>query len=251
MPSASEAVIEALRLCQVDDDESEPYKSRYAAADLLLVAIKALEVDLVDDATPAAAKPDIELSLATLHARRGLALVETDLLADADTEMNAALPALERPPLQAPAALLEVYNALGALASNRGVHEAAIPWLEKAEAVYAAHKPAAAPKAGLAPASALASAAASDTAVLVPAAAAATADPATNGATPAADEPAPDAPAASAAATGEEPATSSAPASASNLPASSLDAAAAKRLEDLHTSTLFYLAQVRVHHRGL
>ena len=125
-----------------DPDEDRPYDHLYKAAALCEEAIQDLR----------AGDMDAEL-LHVLLARRGLTLLETDLLADGQASLEEALPWLEAnltnsssgapecvaPAVddrQGPSLLLECYNAFGALQSSRSEFDAALAWLEKAEALY-------------------------------------------------------------------------------------------------------------------
>ena len=121
--------VHGLRLREAD--EERPYDHLYAAADLCLKATADVEQD--------------EDFANVLLARRGLILLDTDLLADGQACVERALAWLE------PAArmeggrhhvalLQECYNALGALQSGRSAFPEALSWLGKAESLYASHR---------------------------------------------------------------------------------------------------------------
>ncbi|KAG2428764.1 hypothetical protein HXX76_011465 [Chlamydomonas incerta] len=79
------------------------------------------------------------LAAAAARIRCGLILLDTDLLPDGEAYVKAGLGTLEAAPGAAEAYLawlLEAYNALGALYSNRGSHAIALEWLQKAESLY-------------------------------------------------------------------------------------------------------------------
>eukprot|EP00198_Chlamydomonas_reinhardtii_P008976 XP_001698313.1 predicted protein [Chlamydomonas reinhardtii] len=80
-----------------------------------------------------------ELAAAAARIRCGLILLDTDLLSDGEAYVRAGLGVLEAAPGGAEAYLawlLEAYNSLGALYSNRGSYATALEWLQKAEALY-------------------------------------------------------------------------------------------------------------------
>lgn len=124
-----------------DPDEERPYDHLYKAAALCEEAIQETR------------KGDMDVQLLhVLMARRGLILLETDLLADGQACLEEALPWLEAnltPSAECssgkadqddesvgPALILECYNGMGALQSGRSDFDAALAWLEKAEALY-------------------------------------------------------------------------------------------------------------------
>jgi hypothetical protein len=120
------------------EDEAEPYKAKYAAAD-------ALQAELDSLSNLETSGSDRELQRAVLQARRGLVLLETDLLKEGEDLVSAALPALEGACEESAgnkvaAELLPLcqscYNSLGALWCSRGDFKASLLWLTKAEQLY-------------------------------------------------------------------------------------------------------------------
>ncbi|GIM16324.1 hypothetical protein Vretimale_18956, partial [Volvox reticuliferus] len=155
-----------------EEDEAEPYKNKYEAADLLrkLLGERAISADGSPPSTessknesssaavssghqdsvssspdavcgnskvPSTSRPsEAELAEAAVRIRCGLILLETDLLADGQSSIEAGLPPLELEPETYLAWLIESYNALGALYSDRGDLTAALRWLQRAEELY-------------------------------------------------------------------------------------------------------------------
>ncbi|KAJ9534118.1 hypothetical protein QJQ45_002106 [Haematococcus lacustris] len=133
-------------------DERQPYAHKYKAADALLQAMEG---------------SDDTLSRAMLNAKRGLLLLETDLLKDGEDCVQAALPVLSshvgracpcannKDPASSTASQdqacseqetgtlcklqQDCYNSLAVLWCSRGDHAAALSWLKKAEEVYKQH----------------------------------------------------------------------------------------------------------------
>jgi hypothetical protein len=124
-----------------EEDEAEPYKAKYAAAD----ALKAELDGLSKSETPGS---DQRLQQAILQARRGLVLLETDLLKEGEDSVLAALPTLEgaceksaadasdRIAVELLPLCQSCYNSLGALWCSRGDFKASLLWLSKAEQLY-------------------------------------------------------------------------------------------------------------------
>ncbi len=213
----------------LDEDDKQPYEKRYQQAAALQVQIQALSGP---GSPPGAAEP---LDLAALRVQRGVVLLETDLLPEAEASVAAGLATLEQavgalqppqedaaapPPQQVALAaaqgehvvlLQAAYNGLGALWSRRGDLPAALAWLTKAETLASW---------AIAEARRLAAAAAPEQ----------QRPPAENGHAPGAP--------------GE-----GRPSDAAETPAAPLDgwAAAAEELEAGFTTTLFFLAQVHGH----
>ncbi|GIL62528.1 hypothetical protein Vafri_16739, partial [Volvox africanus] len=155
-----------------EEDEAEPYKNKYEAVDLLrkLLGERAISADepapsaenSEDKSSSVAASsaqhnsdigsPDAvcsssavlstsrpseaELGEAAVRIRCGLILLETDLLADGQSSIEAGLQPLEKDPEAYLAWLIESYNALGALYSDRGDLPVALEWLQRAEELY-------------------------------------------------------------------------------------------------------------------
>lgn len=159
-------------LLLVEDEEETPYKSKYAAIDLLQEVIdqgqalassngscsngfaSASDHELADTttattlqshskasgATPVNQQPTkVQLEVAKLRARRGIIMMDTDLRGDGEQCLLQALPVLEAAPAQI-TELQECWNTLGALHSSRGSFDVAIIWLHKAEALYDAER---------------------------------------------------------------------------------------------------------------
>ncbi|KXZ47726.1 hypothetical protein GPECTOR_33g608 [Gonium pectorale] len=184
-----DAIEKACASSALEEDESEPYKHKYEAADLLrkvlgersvlgaepkpsaavgdaAASAAPHEANGSSDAGPAAdpvgaaprPAPEFELAAAAARIRCGLILLETDLLPDGESSIVAGLPQLEKSPDAFLAWLLEAYNALGALYSSRGELPTALSWLQRAESLYQGltatgtrHAHLALPIAGLAP----------------------------------------------------------------------------------------------------
>ncbi|GFR52201.1 hypothetical protein Agub_g14740, partial [Astrephomene gubernaculifera] len=174
MPTTEELLDAIERACTVgaqEENEEEPYKHKYEAADLIKrvlgergILASAPVVDgtgkdssgdspaaqesshptvKTDDngSSPSTSevpeKPShLELATAAARIRCGLILLDTDLLADGEASILAGLPLLETSPDTFLAWLLESYNALGALYSQRGELQRALSLLQRAEALY-------------------------------------------------------------------------------------------------------------------
>lgn len=123
-----QACAKAIALLAEEEDESEPYKHLYAAADLLSDAAKSLEAEGGEGMTAA---------VAVLECRRGLVLLETDLVADGERYLTSGLEKLNALPGKESKAYetlkLEGQNSLGALWCNREDFERARGYLEAAE----------------------------------------------------------------------------------------------------------------------
>ncbi|PNH02188.1 KIF1-binding [Tetrabaena socialis] len=199
-----EAIKRACVISSQEEDEAEPYKYHYEAADLLKAALAAAPTPTAaahaavavspgapsapppGDAVPAAAAApadpsaalaggadaagtgpshphpppqqppappapqqqqqqlpppsDLELAVAAARIRFGLLLLDTDLLSEGQAAVEAGLRPLESAEPGAGANytawLLESYNALGALHSQRGELEQALQWLLRSEQLY-------------------------------------------------------------------------------------------------------------------
>jgi hypothetical protein len=146
---------EVERLLSLEEDEERPYDHHYRAAELLKAAIDAQAGEgSGGDRTSSSAAEAVGAAppppLAVLRALRGLALLDTDLLAEGEAEIRGALPDLEADTARRAPVLLESYNGLGALYSGRGDFDEALAWLAKAEALYRQHRaPDAAPPDGV------------------------------------------------------------------------------------------------------
>ncbi|GLI71317.1 hypothetical protein VaNZ11_016476, partial [Volvox africanus] len=155
-----------------EEDEAEPYKNKYEAVDLLknLLGERAISADepapsaessgnesssvasssvqqkfasgspvagCSSSAVLSTSRPlEAELAEAAVRIRCGLILLETDLLADGQSSIEAGLQPLEKNPEDYLAWLIESYNALGALYSDRGDLSVALEWLQRAEELY-------------------------------------------------------------------------------------------------------------------
>lgn len=145
-------------LLLVEDEEDTPYKSKYAAIDLLQelidqgdvisgdeisrsgTACTAAASDLAASEGPKHPSPTrVRLEAAKLRARRGIIMMDTDLRGEGEQCLLQALPVLEMAPAQI-TELQECWNTLGALHSSRGSFDVAIIWLHKAEALYEAER---------------------------------------------------------------------------------------------------------------
>lgn len=143
-------------LLLVEDEEDTPYKSKYAAIDLLQELIDQGDVICGDEASKTActaagsdlaategpkhpSPSKVQLEVAKLRARRGIIMMDTDLRGDGEQCLLQALPVLEMAPAQI-TELQECWNTLGALHSSRGSFDVAIIWLHKAESLYEAER---------------------------------------------------------------------------------------------------------------
>ncbi|MEW5303813.1 MAG: hypothetical protein WDW36_006468 [Sanguina aurantia] len=145
-------------LLLVEDEEDTPYKSKYAAIDILQELIDQGDVisgqdvsrsgtactaagsDLAASEGPQHPPPTrVRLEAAKLRARRGIIMMDTDLRGDGEQCLLQALPVLESAPTQI-TEVQECWNTLGALHSSRGSFDVAIVWLHKAEALYEAER---------------------------------------------------------------------------------------------------------------
>ncbi|GAX74504.1 hypothetical protein CEUSTIGMA_g1953.t1 [Chlamydomonas eustigma] len=121
-------VLRSKELCKRHANEERPYEFKYEAAEILRKALEKNSIHI-----------DKYLG-AVLNARRGLALLETDLLADGQHLLEGSLPTLEDKKQDNLSLLIESYNALGALQSNRSDLDTAVTWLTKAEGLYLQHR---------------------------------------------------------------------------------------------------------------
>lgn len=129
-----------------EDPESEPFRSKYAAAEAqhrLLERCDALE--------PQAAALELRVDGRTIpyhtirgriHLRHGLALAETDLAAKSRESLEQAVTCLEQagPDGRDVVGLFAALNTLGMLLNNSDECDAALPRLEAASEVYSAVK---------------------------------------------------------------------------------------------------------------
>eukprot|EP00873_Tetraselmis_striata_P020987 jgi/Tetstr1/441251/TSEL_029502.t1 len=120
-------------------DDAEPYKWQYAAAEALAGGRLALE-----SCSAVAGEEQQQgrtAALAVLDCRRGLALLETDLLPDGEGAVLSGLQLFASLPASLTAAYLalrlEALNALGALACNRDSYDQAQGHLEVAQKLLA------------------------------------------------------------------------------------------------------------------
>ena len=130
-------IAEVDALCAIADPESEPFRSRYAAAAALESLEDAIERSLPDDALDATdedvrALVDVRAFVAR---RRGAIALDTEDWSAGETFLERARALLSRP-AASPAArrvpLLQTNNALGVLWCNRGDPERALPFLHAA-----------------------------------------------------------------------------------------------------------------------
>eukprot|EP00798_Chlamydomonas_sp_ICE-L_P016054 gene16054-22191_t len=126
---AQEVMDKVMALCSLEEDEERPYDNKYAAADLIKSALEDLEK--TDGPKP--------MDMAVLKARRGIVLLDTDLLSEGETSLLQALPILESDATTHSGLLIEGYNAVGSLKSNRGELDASLEWLNKGLRMYEDH----------------------------------------------------------------------------------------------------------------
>lgn len=139
-PDYADVIRQVADLCLREPDEKKPYDFKYQAAELCKQAVeqgsgKALAEVLA--APPADAADEVYVLLA----RRGLSLMETDLLADGQQCIETAMKQLSADEAKHLALLLECYNALGALQSGRDDLQGSLRLLESAEALYKRQRP--------------------------------------------------------------------------------------------------------------
>jgi hypothetical protein len=127
------AIYDGRKLRGTEDDESEPYKSKYACSDLLTSVEQ-------QAAALAASQPDASTSLgqciAYCQLERGLALLETDLVADGQRALEQALEFAWPPSLESYAAQQQAHNALGGLWCSREEFETSLKHLKTAAELY-------------------------------------------------------------------------------------------------------------------
>lgn len=120
-------------------DEHEPYKSSYASADVLK-GLHAQAHALLQGLTGMQHEAHVCRCLAQISLERGLALLDTDLLAEGERELTQAL-GFDWPNDDAESLVLQqaARNALGALWRERGDCDAACEHLARAEQLHAAY----------------------------------------------------------------------------------------------------------------
>jgi hypothetical protein len=145
-------IAEARRLRAVADDDSTPYASRYAAAVLLRDLEDKAAAHLTCHGAPRITGGDVDAggsgssdecaaalstALARCQIERGLALVDTDLTAEAGTALEQGLCHIRTDAAPALVLQLEAHNALAALAYSRGNATEALHHLQAAIDVHA------------------------------------------------------------------------------------------------------------------
>jgi len=129
------ALNEVERLKAVPDDESQPYKSLYAAADVLGNLQQQASALLASSAGHECA---MARHVALLALRRGLVLLETDLTHEGEHQIEAGLShAWAADDLEGLVLRQAAANALGALYCERSAFERAQTHLQQAEELYA------------------------------------------------------------------------------------------------------------------
>jgi hypothetical protein len=127
------AICDGRKLRATEDDESEPYKSKYACSDLL-VSVEQQAAAL------AAIQPEASTTLgqciAYCQLERGLALLETDLVADGQSALEQALEFAWPPSLESYTAQQQAHNALGGLWCSREEFETSLDHLKTATELY-------------------------------------------------------------------------------------------------------------------
>ena len=128
-------------LCAIADPESEPFRSRYAAAAALESLEESIARSLPDDALDTTdedvrALVDVRAFVAR---RRGAVALDTEDWSAGETFLERARALLSRPAASASARrapLIQTNNALGLLWCNRGDPERALPFLHAARDAY-------------------------------------------------------------------------------------------------------------------
>lgn len=128
-------------LCAIADPESEPFRSRYAAAAALEFLEESIARSLPDDALDTTdedvrALVDVRAFVAR---RRGAVALDTEDWSAGETFLERARALLSRPAASASARrapLIQTNNALGLLWCNRGDPERALPFLHAARDAY-------------------------------------------------------------------------------------------------------------------
>lgn len=124
---------EARRLRSLEDDEAEPYKSKYASADLLQ-SLEQQATRYLD--TGSAHEAFVSQCIAQCQLERGMVLLETDLTADGQKALEQGL-AYGWPTTKSSHAILQQgYNALGGLWCSREDFETSLKYLQTAAEVY-------------------------------------------------------------------------------------------------------------------
>lgn len=126
-----EKLKEARQLGCTPADEHEPYKHRYAAADLLKeLADQLLKQEQEQE------QQQRQLFVAWCKLERGLQLLETDLLAEGQKVLEEALAYAWPDTVAALAMQLQAHNALAALWCERSENETALSHLQSADTLY-------------------------------------------------------------------------------------------------------------------
>jgi hypothetical protein len=127
------AVPKGRKLRATEDDESEPYKSKYACSDLLASVEE-------QAAALAAIQPEASTTLghciAYCQLERGLSLLETDLVADGQRALEQALEFSWPPSLESYAAQQQAHNALGGLWCSREEFDTSLEHLKTAAELH-------------------------------------------------------------------------------------------------------------------
>ena len=126
------------QLLIAQESESEPFKNKYSAAEQLCQCKAMVEGDTGTEITPT----EKSLICAILDCRRGLTLLETDLLSDAETALESGLASLKHLSSDSDAdytaLILEGSNGLAALWCNRDEFDKAKGFLDTANEMYSA-----------------------------------------------------------------------------------------------------------------
>jgi hypothetical protein len=130
-------IIDARRLRATEDDDSEPYKSKYACSDLL--ASLEQQASALAAITPESSSI-LSHCIAYCRLERGLALLETDLIADGQHALEQALEFFWPPSLQSYAAQQQAHNALGGLWCSREEFDKSLQHLQTAAELYSKMK---------------------------------------------------------------------------------------------------------------
>lgn len=120
---AATAILKARQVGCIENDDSEPYKSRYEAADLL----QELEAEVLQRPPPSC-----ELLVAWCKLERGLQLLETDLLAEGQKLLEEGLAHAWPDTVECMAIQLQAQNALASLWCERSEHTVALQHLQAA-----------------------------------------------------------------------------------------------------------------------
>eukprot|EP00026_Physarum_polycephalum_P001145 Phypoly_transcript_01146.p1 GENE.Phypoly_transcript_01146~~Phypoly_transcript_01146.p1 ORF type:complete len:545 (+),score=83.59 Phypoly_transcript_01146:1989-3623(+) len=126
---------EAAKLLDIEDPESEPYKSKYQATNILKGILDELKQQLEGQHTDEE-KKSLQTNKAILQLKLGALYVETEEMFHGEHSLNDALAALELISSERPLETLDCLNQLGILWNNRTDYNQSEKYLKKAEELY-------------------------------------------------------------------------------------------------------------------